>query len=681
MHAAPSGKIPAMEQEESRQPQLATRKKSSGFPLWLLLVLAIMIFTVIALGYRAGFRAADSSKSGFHKSLFLEGGLRNRSAICESKRKALVKERKAGNNFSNAVERKTIDDLEDQSEDLKIENQNLYEIHTKVIKKNSQCEDSLEGMRKQREEGTKAEVDKLEAILKQQEDVYRVLSDANAGARRILLLHVLNQRRTRNYQLRKRLQLDVPNLDTTSYEETLIQKHNISEKADGFPDDVLSLPIRAFTRRRQASSIINKTESSNASATELIDDAIYAITSNWESFKYDSLKHKDVIFFIPTMDPSTDPAVVPISESNSNNNNNDDSDSEKNKKAIARIQQDYVPSYFDRKGNAPLVKGIVAKTQLAPFSLAQILRIIVRTAFCALRTKNGNLTVPYQYLRPMMSTATATAAEGGTPTSTTETISSLVETPLITFCSECSHTIQTKEFKLACEESAHSPSEQQPQADSFSGEKITSVYGSLDFWRTRSRVRFSPSVIIGADMYLRRNKMFPNTTLAVDFKRSSKWQSSCETYIAAKTLPLKHFMWLIGNDMRSDNLAPTSPTANRSIIEVSANDSLRQCAPTLENLRTGVITLAQQRGYIETVFIAASVEDKEYLDEAVRQADVGPLQIVISYPMNAMEDAIEMQIMSQSESILVNRYSEHSQHTTELYLLQNAFNQDGISFF
>ena len=71
----------------------------------------------------------------------------------------------------------------------------------------------------------------------------------------------------------------------------------------------------------------------------------------------------------------------------------------------------------------------------------------------------------------------------------------------------------------------------------------------------------------------------------------------------------------------------------------------------------------------------------EFLEYALRNIDIGPLKIITSYPRDVMGDSVEMEIMSQCDSILVNRFSEHSQHVTELYLMQNRFKNDGIFFF
>jgi hypothetical protein len=689
MHAAPTQKLPSTEEVPIKK----SEHSSSGLPLWM---------------YRLGYSSADTKKAGYHRSLAVEKDLREKAKACEADRVVQIKEKKkkantgdenTGYGFSTAEERKVIEDLENKIDDLKTSNEDLVTYHTKMTKKNQQCEEDVETARKQVEAITKAQVEILEKQLQRAEDRYTRMVSENAGARRILLLEVLRQRRARNYALRKALQLAVPE-DQELYEESLVKLHKISEKADGFPDDVLSIPVRPYTRRRSSDSLLNSSKNGGVEGVTL-DDAISAITSNWEAFSYDPVAHKDSIFIPPTMNTfeqdllSWDPYYLQ-SESSSSSKPQEDgvdtlattrattitvsTDDQQQKQQEPSFIQRSIPSYFGRTGNPPPVKGILDQTQQIRLTLSQALRIIVRTAFCALRTNNPNFTVPYTFLRSL---------EPLRNESVSQNLALVVSTPMIQFCSQCSHTIQTKEFQLACDLNAHLASGEFDKSGRVEGkpvaadaedliatpEKITSVYGSLDFWKTRSRVRFSPKVLVKADEYMRKHHLRPNTTIAVDFKRSHTWEDACKTRIADKTLPLKHYIWIAGMTMKENN------GDGGTMLEVSANNTLDQCYPSLENLRRGVIAIAQQREYIETVFIAADLSEQDLLQSALAEMDFGPINVLLSFPHDVMQDAVEMQIMSHCDSILVNRFSEHSEHITELYLMQKKFNRNGVNFF
>ena len=633
MHAAPTTLVLRDEPHEGveRAPPLPLFRRrggaeGGGMPLWAYLVITALTVTIVVGGYKWGFRAQDKpKKGGVTDTLAREGVVRSQIRTCDEKRNQLWRAQQPGAADADVTARG------EQVASLRAENERLFAEYTELETKKLHCEEAQEMERAMLEAASKKELQALQKQLQEAEAQYAAISSFSAGARRQLLLHVLKRRRQNNNRLRHALLLPVPQA-AEEYEESLISKWNVSETADGFPDAIAGKSWWAASRIKAPDG-----------ANYTLEQEIQAVVALWPQFVYNASRHVD-IFFTPNAAPFDAPPIV-------------------DEAAVA------LPSYFGRTGNAQTVRGVLPRTQLARLSLAQVMRVVVRVSACAIKTNNPNFTVPSAFLRPRGSAADSEEVRQAATT--------VLEAPLIVFCRKCAHTIQTAEFKLACDgndAAVLAPSSGQTASTGMRGifdEHPRSVYGGYAFWVARSHVRFTPRVIIKAGEYMRSAHLLPNTTLAVDFKRSDAWESACRAKIAPTTLPLKHFMWLAGRAMAS----------NESLREVSADDVVRQCAPSLTELQRGIVSIAQARDYLDTVFIMADAEDRDALEHQLQTLDLGPLQVVLSFPTDVLADAVELEVMAQCDSILVNRFMEHSQHATELYLLQNKFAPEGVHFF
>lgn len=854
----------------------------------LLLVLGILI--VVYLGYRWGLSSSSTqatiaaSASMHHQEIYL----RKKADECTSRYDALIAAHQesplspSSANLLDARQKASLSALRKQLQAEKKQNSDANQQSMALAKETEECRAET-AVEQQRAEGaSKREVERLQAAIDQAEQQHRAMQDATRGASRVLLLELLHQRKSRNYQLRSLLKMPPPEDEEaagtsggggreqrptsaeTKYERSLIAKWNVSETADGFPDDVKTVPVRLWTSRQKFVPPVQQ-RGRKVDAAVVLEDTIRAVIAHWEPFDFntDNVSNSDIIFFLPDdFLQQRQPAQLESTPGNS--------------KQLLR------PSAFGRTGNGDsgLAIGVEAKTQLLRLTLSQVLRILVRMSYCSYKTNSSMFMVPHAFYRPFVASPHVGAEQQQHPSSVFE----LIDAPLVNFCKQCTHTVQSKEFRLLCdvgdlrkiadvrkanneetvaavttssgaagnssatvpaavlsgttatdEDINNNNNDDKQNINNDDGEKaldekakkkaqlvrnykmhhergrvssgvatpsllmsnsgtenysildsedegggvgtattlFDSPYGSADFWKVRSLVRFSPQVysqvarIVNGDppqavnsdnkaLFVDETSMQPpldfydlaasssgdlsesrrrkqmrmreihlmtsfrpssltlNTTLAVAFKRSNKWDQACRTRIAATTLPLKHYIWQVGQATRSDKKSNVDGTT----AEVSPNDFVAQCSPSVSNLQAGIVSILQARDHLNTVLIAIDAADKDALIEELQDISFGgTAQILLVWPSSSTAaasafsvaaasntaqgkesvptaadstaaaaseffgDAVEMQLLSMCDSLLLNRFAEYSQHLSELFLLRKRFNQEGISFF
>ena len=289
------------------------------------------------------------------------------------------------------------------------------------------------------------------------------------------------------------------------------------------------------------------------------------------------------------------------------------------------------PSHFDFTGSRALVKGtFINEPGQTVGTLAQTMNRLTTYALCAFRHNNPNFTYPYLLFRDK-------------DTKNAVQLQDFINTPLLSFCTSCRPMAATAEFRLACWDDLPS-----------------TLYGSYDFWATRSKIRFQPRFYEDAAKFVKDNVM--GRYLAVSLRT---YGAICNLTVGR--MPMQHYMYVMSN------------VANKSDVQLQAGRE-EQCYPPPSRIESLVKqALAKSATPYDAVYVMMR-SDGGYNITDIQAADFG-VRKIISFPRNFDEDVLDIVIGSMAPTILVNAFNDHSQAVTEFFLLQNTFKTDGILFF
>lgn len=289
------------------------------------------------------------------------------------------------------------------------------------------------------------------------------------------------------------------------------------------------------------------------------------------------------------------------------------------------------PSHFDFTGSRALFKGTAINEPGQTIgTLAQTMNRLTTYALCAFRHNNPNFTYPYLLFRDK-------------DTKDAVQLQDFINTPLLSFCTSCRPMAATAEFRLACWDDMPS-----------------TLYGSYDFWATRSKIRFQPRFYEDAAKFVKDNVM--GRYLAVSLRT---YGAICNLTVGR--MPMQHYMYVMSN------------VANKSDVQLQAGRE-EQCYPPPSRIESLVKqALAKSATPYDAVYVMMR-SDGGYNITDIQAADFG-VRKIISFPRNFDEDVLDIVIGSMASTILVNAFNDHSQAVTEFFLLQNTFKTDGILFF
>lgn len=227
-------------------------------------------------------------------------------------------------------------------------------------------------------------------------------------------------------------------------------------------------------------------------------------------------------------------------------------------------------------------------------------------------------------------------------------LTTIVDSPVLTFCFGCSDPRTGQQFTLAC--GTHS---------------IARLYGSYPFWAMRSLLRFTAKVYSEADRIMALHELEEGGDyIAIVNHVSSTARVKCHNH--ERMNYGLHRLWIEHN------------FGTDSIIHMSA-DRESQCAPSESDVRKAIET--DGRGMKGSLF---GHRAKVYLSapdvntDAVKSESVN----IISIPIrSAFDEAVDMVIASRAKRIIVSPFFAHSQIVTELFLLRNELDPQGVRFF
>ena len=296
------------------------------------------------------------------------------------------------------------------------------------------------------------------------------------------------------------------------------------------------------------------------------------------------------------------------------------------------------PRHFNRlmQDVRPGILLVTPKPKVA--TLSERLIMLSEPALCAYRNDNPNFTFPDLFAWRHQEDV--------------EHMHDIIDTPIVTFCTNCVTHSHTKSFIEACK-----------------SDRVRRNYGSYDFWSMRSLIRFVPSVESAAEAFIFDHGINPKTSLAVVFHGSEKAVAMCEG--ASRILPGPHYLMIRGG----------------LSMEVShgTDDVELRCAPSLGYLEQRIReVLAEEQKKnpegpnINTIYLSNEPEALTSL----KKLDFGQnVEIVTGEQHSGSQEAIDILVASRMAAVLVSAYLPQSQVVTEQYLLNNAFDADHLYFF
>jgi Skp family chaperone for outer membrane proteins len=318
----------------------------------------------------------------------------------------------------------------------------------------------------------------------------------------------------------------------------------------------------------------------------------------------------------------------------------------------------YVGSQNVTRGTSVLM-GLRA-SQLPRMDLANVVRMIQEYTMCAFRNAAPNFTFPEKWLRRGTNRSLALVNN-----------SEIIDTPLITFCTDCSPMASDDAFRYAClGDTIQYLPESVPK-----GKNVTNpLYGSLEFWQMRSRIRWYGKHLKQAEAYANDNELAGKKYVSLLLRHTETLNRRCKavTSVAQDGTPaspmgreLYHSAWLRANFGKdtTDSLYNASDLNNRCMPVNGFKDALGSFLDGFEAVYVSVHSTDRDT---DAAMIAA-------LKEAL-----GDKKVVIAAPSTIDEDIVDVIVASQGAGLVANRYCDHSSVVTEEFLMNAKFNADNI---
>ena len=257
---------------------------------------------------------------------------------------------------------------------------------------------------------------------------------------------------------------------------------------------------------------------------------------------------------------------------------------------------------------------------------AQRIVRLTAVAQCAFVNDDENFMYPHAFLR---------RGVGLDDKVTLESLTQIIDTPLLSFCRNCVRPQLLKSFQLACNESQSVP------------------YGSRIFWATRSRIRFPQVLQVAASLLANRMGLKTGKYLAVDFTRQV-WRE--------KKKQIPSAVWHLGTDRMNYGIEPISA------IELQDAVNFRLKAASENN-----------DPFTAVYFSCDSDRTAQMISALSFHGD--PL-IKYMAADSSEHDVIDMLIASSADGLILHPYSYHSQVVFETKMLRSRIRRrlDTISW-
>jgi hypothetical protein len=341
-----------------------------------------------------------------------------------------------------------------------------------------------------------------------------------------------------------------------------------------------------------------KSEKLLPSEARRINDTVSKQSS--EKFVFDPIKHKEI--FVPQRD------------------------------ALGQLSS---PTWQGRVGSPPATKGTYVFQRYSPMNrFPNIIQSLYSVALCAYENNILNFTFPSKFRRMPVGT-----------NNSEEYIGQYIDTPLLTFCTDCIPMLATRDFRLLCSVQ-------------------TKVYGTYSFWAMRSRIQFKPAYYDLAITEMKSQDLFEKPYLTVLWRRSPQWSSTC-TY-SRRFPPRRVYSWV-------------NRTFEGTLVPEVSSDPAAQCDQDKILVLQAIKDRLAANPALTAVYICSEVPIPQELEYFTSQLAV-PVKTLKREP-SVEADVIDLILSSSGAELLANRYSVHSEVVVEMFLLRNNITPKGLTWF
>lgn len=584
--------MPSAQQQRERQPlheqHAHHREHSSGIPVWVAVAAALFVGALVGVAYKYGVGTERKAEyAGLHDIEVRRAFTNKRVRECEVEQTRLAR----GAN----VPKEDLDVLDA----LNATNRQLEDKESEVSQAASHCLQMGLDQHQQLIEKDEEHA-KTRTALRQLMGQYRLLNmmvqqlqaakPRGGGQRNVMLEQAIADARRQHFRMRAKLDMAMPERP----DDSILEQYGPANGTSG----------------TAALGALNRIAARVRKSRKPIAERIQTLIDQWTTFQYKPYTHVKV--FMPETS-ATDLATLKFDEMR--------------------------PSFFNRTMSTTVSRGIEVSRRYRPImTTAYAVKSAFAVALCAYRKNNSRFTHPNEFYRNRRLVTNTTT--------TLSRLNAIIDTPLVTLCTDCESALATDEYRIAC-----------------ARDNIFDVYGSYDYWAARSLVRFQPEVYSAARTRWTEGSLGGKNVLTVMFKNTPQLKKRCRSI--GRGLPRPHYLWV--RALRANDSNP---------VWEASNETQKQCVPTVDDVVAAVRALSATYNY-DAIFISVREERDE---ETLRKLDIART-IVVHRPTTAFDDAVDVVLASWGTHVLANRFSDTSQLIVEAHALRNGITAQGVHYF
>eukprot|EP00760_Papus_ankaliazontas_P033765 PhM_4_TR6731/c0_g1_i1/m.13903 len=331
------------------------------------------------------------------------------------------------------------------------------------------------------------------------------------------------------------------------------------------------------------------------------------------------------------------------------------------------------PTWNGRVGTQPVTRGTYIGRRFGSTNrLSTAIQSLLYTALCSYKRNNVNLTFPDRFRRaPDDSYGFVNYLRRPTPYNGTfrlseVSLSTIIDTPLVTFCTDCQDMRFTTQFRLLCGVEQHE-------------------YGSYKFWAMRSLIRFQPKFYELADRVAQQLGLPDQKYTSVVWSPTRRWKRVCERYYRRVNNQSRTFKWIVSNHGESYTNYTKFLTAGEA-----AKDALPQCYQSKELIALVLAAYCKRSG-VRALYLSSELSrsDENVVTFLRQQLPDITLVTKLDLLMTAQgestttltesdADVLDIILAARASSLIGNAYHARSSVILESYLLQHNLKTEDI---
>eukprot|EP01061_Rhynchopus_euleeides_P014340 TRINITY_DN248_c1_g3_i1.p1 TRINITY_DN248_c1_g3~~TRINITY_DN248_c1_g3_i1.p1 ORF type:complete len:605 (+),score=191.13 TRINITY_DN248_c1_g3_i1:78-1817(+) len=298
-----------------------------------------------------------------------------------------------------------------------------------------------------------------------------------------------------------------------------------------------------------------------------------------------------------------------------------------------------LPGWHGHRGNREIRSGMQPSALPMNGTLAQQVRKLTRYAMCAVGHNITNFMFPNEFRECLDDDACPVRY-----------MDNFISSPLVHFCYSCTPADRLPVFKNLCD--PYKPKTQ---------------YDSMLFWRARSRIMLSPSVLTAADSFINTVLLAPTQDVA----------DSGPTKIIAVVVPALEKIDSFRT--RETSMTYRRILAGKPYIHLDPASDM----PSMKQIAEGIfaaVKMMRSNNFSYRVFVSCPGLSEEGWEALVAEAkDKFPQLSSAMFRYNGepstpvFNSAVEMRVAAKADKLLIGRFDLRSAQVAESYLLETRF--------